>query len=392
MRRPLVAGIGARAAAIALVIILLACSERAGAVPIFAQRYGFRCFVCHTVVPELNAFGEQFMRSGFNIPGAPRKGYFPLVLRFQENYIGYLKPPQGGSFNGQAIAISAGNFGGDQSFSYFARYFFGSQGAPGSLYYGYVQHVAPASGYFERAGLWNLPLIQNATQRLDTITPQLAYTYTVGHNSANFANPRWGVLFGRRTDWQDIEIAASFDEYHGAAYGAPTPPGDLAQSFAVPELFISATVGVARGISAGGLLMDGVRHFQSNSTSLAFNDFYSREGVQAKWASPRFDVIAQQVWGNDSNADGFGTREASSGGFVTLKYRPNEHAYIGIRYDAAANPFATRDIDYYVTFAAGLHARVVLEHLQPVGAGTEQTNVQLLFAVPFEGRNATGPK
>jgi len=386
MNRPFAAGV------VALVILVVASSDRAGAVPIFAQRYGFRCTVCHTVIPQLNAFGERFRRSGFNIPNAPRKGYFPLVLRFQENWAQYLQPSQTRRFNGLAILISTGNFGRDQSFSYFARYFFGSQGAAGSLYYAYVQHVAPANGAFGRIGLWNLPLVQNATQRLDTITPQLAYTYTVGHNSANFTNPRWGLLFGRRDDRRDLEIAASFDEYHGAAYGAPTPPGDLAQKFEVPELFASATVEVTRDVFAGGLAMTGVRHFQSRSTPLSYNDAYSREGLQARWTGKHFDLFAQQLWGNDSNTDGFGTPEASSGGFATLRYRPSERIYVGIRYDAAANPFATRDIDYYAAFAPGIHGRIVLEHVQPIGAGTQQNNVQVLFALPFEGRNATGPK
>ena len=88
MNRPFAAGV------VALVILVVASSDRAGAVPIFAQRYGFRCTVCHTVIPQLNAFGERFRRSGFNIPNAPRKGYFPLVLRFQENWAQYLQPSQ----------------------------------------------------------------------------------------------------------------------------------------------------------------------------------------------------------------------------------------------------------------------------------------------------------
>ena len=386
MMRPFVA------AAVAFAVCFVILGGKAQATPIFAQRFGFRCFVCHTVIPELNSFGQHFRRSGFNIPDAPRKGYFPLVLRFQETYNKDLLPAQTRRFNALAILISTGNFGRDQSFSYYARYFFGSQGAPGSLYYAYAQHVAPATGVFERFGLSNLPLVANATQRLDTITPQLAYTYTVGHSSANFANPRLGLLFGRRNDRQDIEVAASFDEYHGAAYGAPTPPGDLAQSFAQPELFASATVKVARGFAAGGLAMAGVRHFQSRSTPLSYDDAYSREGVQARFSDQRFELIAQQLWGRDSNADGFGNPQGSSGGFVTFKYRPAAHVYLGIRYDAVANPFVTRDFDYYAAFAASMHTRIVLEHVQPVGPGTQQTNVQLIFALPFEGRGASGPK
>jgi len=77
---------------------------------------------------------------------------------------------------------------------------------------------------------------------------------------------------------------------------------------------------------------------------------------------------------------------SSSGGFLTFKYRPTHNAYIGVRYDAAANPFANRDYDYYAVFAPTIHARLVLERVKPIGFGAAppSTNAQLLFALPFE--------
>jgi hypothetical protein len=383
----------AATAAAALLLLFFFCGARpAAATPIFAQRYGFKCSVCHTVIPELNAFGEHFRRAGFDLVGAQRHRDFPLMLRFQESYVKQLLPSQTRRFNALAILVSTANFGKDQSYSYFARYFFGSQGAPGSLYYAYVQHVSQSNGVFERGGEFNLPLIQNATQRLDTLTPQEAYTYTVGHSSANFTTPRWGAQFGQRNDSTDVEVALLFDEYHGAAYGVPAPPSNLAQSFAQPEVFATATLRVAPGLYAGALGLDGARSFQSRTSSFAFTDHYEREGVQAHFESTRFSVFAQQIWGRDDNPDGFGTVTGSSGGFVTVKYYPLPHAYVGVRYDAVANPFATRDFVYYLAFAPTMHVRLVVEQLSPVGAGFATTSAQLLFAIPFEGRNATGPK
>jgi hypothetical protein len=382
--------------AIALIVLILALAfapRSASATPIFAQRYGFKCSVCHTVVPELNAYGDQFRRAGFNIPGAARHGYFPLVLRFQESYVKELLPSQTRRFNALAILASTANFGKDNSFSYYARYFFGSQGAPGSLYYAYAQQVNQHSGAFERFGLYNLPLIQNATQRLDDLTPQPVYTYTVGQNSANFVTPRWGGEVGQRNDRVDVEAALSFDEYHGAAYGVPAPPSEFNQHFVGPEFFASATAQVVPGASAGGLFLTGTRTFQSRVTGFAYDDHYDREGVQAAYWSPHFAAYAQQIWGSDSNADGLGHVQASSGGFVTLKYRPTPHTYLGIRYDAVADPFARRDFVYYVGLAPfTMHARLVFERLQPVGAGNPLTSAQLLIALPFERKGATGPK
>lgn len=354
------------------------------AVPVFAERYGFSCSTCHTAVPELNAFGNAFRRNGFVLPGVPRHKEFPIALRFQETYMKDL--PQSGTrrFNTLAILVGTFNFGPKQSYSFFGRYFFGTQGGPGSLYYSFLQHVNATSGVFERAGLFNLPLIENATQRLDTITPQSAYTYQVGHSSANFANPRWGLEFGQRTARVDAELALSGDEYHGPAYGAPTPSGDLEQRFAYPEIFGTATFGFGEGFRFGVLGLDGARNFVSRATGKEFKDAYNREGIQGGWTSGHFDFAAQQVWGHDTNADGFGTAQTSSGGFATLKYRPTAHSYIGLRYDAAANPFASRDWNVYGAVALTHQSRLLLEHIMPINSpGTmQQTNAQLLFALP----------
>ena len=361
---------------------------RASAVPIFAERYGFKCTQCHTAVPELNAFGEHFRRAGYRLPNVPRQREFPLALRLQENWTKDLLPSQNRRFNTLAIAISTADFGRDDRYSYFYRYLFGSQGAAGSTFYGFVQHVAPVSGAFERIGLFGLQTIANANQRLDTITSQPAYTYTVGHSLANLATPRLGVEFGQRNDREDVEVAVSFDEYHGAAYGAPAPPSDFAQSFARPEIFATANFALSPELQVGALGLNGKRAFTSRSTGGIFSDVYYRDGLQAAWTSPsrRFEVTGQQLWGHDDDTDGFGTPVTSSGGFLTLKYRPAHNAYVGIRYDAAANPFVSRDEDFYAVWAPTIHARLVLEHVRPLGLGgaVSSTNAQLLFALPFE--------
>lgn len=367
------------------VVALIAAAAPASAVPIFAERYGFSCSACHTAVPDLNAFGNAFRRAGFRLPNAPRHHDFPLALRFQNTYMKDLLPSQNRRFNNLAVAISTANFGRDDSDSYFVRYFFGSQTAAGSLYYAWVQHVSPVNGNFLRFGLFNLPLIANATQRLDTITTMPVYAYTVGHSYANFTTPRWGMMFGQRNDRIDTEIALADDEYHGAAYGAPTPPSDLVQSFARPEIFFSSLVTLPAGFKAGVLALNGDRAFASRTSSQRFNDQYYRDGVQAGWTGGRFEVTAQQVWGHDNNADGFGNATGSSGGFVTLKYHATPHAYVGIRYDAVANPFASRDYDVYLVFPPTVHSRIVIEHFHPIGnpSAISITSAQLLFALPF---------
>jgi len=129
----------------------------------------------------------------------------------------------------------------------------------------------------------------------------------------------------------------------------------------------------------------GTRNFQSGTPGASFSDRYYRDGIQGGWSNRHFSLVGQQVWGSDTNADGLGTSAASSAGFVTFKYYPTPHSYLGVRYDAAANPYATRDWDVYGVFAPTVHSRFVIEYLRPIDQpGVQsQTNAQLLIAVPW---------
>ena len=81
----------------------------------------------------------------------------------------------------------------------------------------------------------------------------------------------------------------------------------------------------------------------------------------------KLDFQAEQWWGNDANADGFGNAIGSSGGYVRLKYYPVPHFYLGVRYDAAAAPFITRDVVFYAAAHVTPHARLLIERRQPLG-------------------------
>ncbi|HLW38133.1 MAG TPA: hypothetical protein VKR99_06865, partial [Candidatus Eremiobacteraceae bacterium] len=63
-------------------IFLAALPSPAHALPVFAHRYGFSCETCHTVVPQLNPFGQAFLRAGFRIPNLRANGWvFPVAVK-----------------------------------------------------------------------------------------------------------------------------------------------------------------------------------------------------------------------------------------------------------------------------------------------------------------------
>src|SRR5438067_8204105 len=48
---------------------LLSTAVPAQALPAFARRFNLACGACHSAVPRLNAFGEEFHMNGFKPPG-----------------------------------------------------------------------------------------------------------------------------------------------------------------------------------------------------------------------------------------------------------------------------------------------------------------------------------
>ena len=56
-------------------------------IPAFARKYGLRCSACHTVWPELNAFGQRFKDNGYQLgndrdsPIWQSNGYWPIAMR-----------------------------------------------------------------------------------------------------------------------------------------------------------------------------------------------------------------------------------------------------------------------------------------------------------------------
>ena len=53
-----------------MVVIFMACvAHKAEAVSQWSRKYDVDCTMCHSAFPRLNAFGEEFMQNGFQMPG-----------------------------------------------------------------------------------------------------------------------------------------------------------------------------------------------------------------------------------------------------------------------------------------------------------------------------------
>ena len=370
------------AAGAALAFGFFAGTKPADAIPIFAQRYLLKCEACHSVLPELNAFGNAFRDAGYRLPpSADRHGTTVVALRYQ---LEYEKDPAAGNrrWTPGGVLLSNADIG---DVSYFLHYNLGAGGGPSALFLGYFALANEHTRSLFRAGQYELPLPHSPSQRLDDLQPYGYEATHVGLNDLPLTSPRIGLQGQRDIGDGRLAMTVAVQDFKGAAYGGkPLDTGEFTRP-SVPELGIFYTQKIARGLAAGVEELDGVQSITQTGKSYSFGDRYRRTGVWAGYESTHVDLLAQQWWGSDSNADGLGNALGSSGGFVRFRYWPLRwhHAFVGVRYDAAANPIATRDWVFYTGFQATRHARIVLQRVQQTNGSPGHFGGALTFGFPW---------
>ncbi len=351
------------AAALALLFVALG-STPARAIPIFAQRYHFKCGQCHSVLPELNAFGNYFRSHGYRLP-LPEHGTTVFAIRYQLEYDEH-PAPDTREFTPGGILLGSGNIG---PITAYLHYNFGAGGGPAATYLlfgaGYNEHTQT----LYRGGLFELPLAQSPGQRLDDLEQYGYYGAHVGLNNLPLSSPRWGLMAERTFGKLRADVVVDFGFYAGSAYGGkPVPTGEFTWMKS-PETSVWLRDTLAQTnkteFDLGATALGGTLGVLPTGR-LPFADLYERYGLLAHASYGDLDFQAEQWYGNDHDADGFLTNQSSRGGYARLKYYPIPHAYFGIRYDAYANPFINRDFVYYAAVQIA-PVRVLMQEVQPPG-------------------------
>jgi hypothetical protein len=370
------------AAAVAFALLVLCASAPAQAIPIFAQRYHLQCGACHSVMPELNAFGNYFRMHGYKLP-QQKHPTTVFAIRYQ---MGYSQDPAAGTRRWTPGGIVLGNadLG---NISAFMHYSLGAGGGPAALYLGFLTDYNAHTKSEYRMGLFEWPLAQSPGERLDDLQGYGYYNAHVGLNDLPLASPRWGLWDQRTIGNLVANLTVDFSEFKGAAYGGkPVDTGETTFNGA-PEIGLWLDQGLLSKrnseIDAGGEFLNGERTILPTGRS-AFSDAYQRYGLLAHGRFGPVDLQAEQWWGDDHNADGFGTNQRSSGGYARLKIYPVPHAYLGMRYDATANPFVVRDMTYYGAFMIAPF-RFLVQEVAPIALPGQHPTLGGAVTVAFPG-------
>jgi hypothetical protein len=365
--------------ALGMAFACAAAPRPARAVPLFAQRYDLQCGACHSVLPELNQFGNDFRNRGYRIDGAPKHGTTIVALREQ---LGYAETPTDGTtrkFVPAGVALGAAELGQVEAFVHETL---GSEGSSASLFLGYLAYGNARSGMLYRVGLQELPLVHSPAQRNDTLTTYGYEGTLTGLNDLTLATPRWALEAERNVGAGRVAATLAFGNASGSAYGGKPVATGRSESFAAPELGVFARFPINDQIRVGVDALAGSRRIAVVGRP-SFEDSYHRFGASLEARRGRLELLAEQWYGRDLNADGAGGLLDSTGGFVRLRWRLGQHAFLGLREDGAAAPAATRALLWYAEAHVTPHARVLIQQRRPIPGGPTSLEGALTVGVPW---------
>ena len=349
--------------------LLLVDASRASALPVFAHRYGFSCQQCHTTIPQLNAFGEYFERSGFRLPGDAR-GIVPIAVKVNTAFTSNTSQGLPKAVVDEVEILSGGSLG--RNASYFVEQYALDGGVPGRPRDLWVQLDKPLAGddrtratLHAKLGEFTLPLpIDPETQR-PTINHYALYDQTVGGNAFTFFDPRVGADLSAgdlRRGWEaHVVLAQAYDR----GSGIPSAGIDTMATFA--KTFADAW-------TATFYHYDGRRNVQP------VHNRFVRDGYALQFEQGPWDVVASAQHGFDTSSDGLGLGVSSSGGFLSASYAFSSGVHVIARYDDVFNDLdgRTRSTTLSLVTRPARNMRFTLEGTRQ--GTTTQFGTALLFA------------
>lgn len=346
---------------------LAATAGPAPAVPLFAHRYGVSCMKCHSVIPELNAFGSQFMAHGDRILGVTPGPAFPFSAKV--NLVAS-NVNQGSGPDGRGLPkaivdeielFAAGTIG--ERADYFAEQYVVDGGEPGDLREAWIdfridpwQARVPAS---IQVGQFGLPLPVDPETFRRSYQHYTIYDQTVGNNPFSFFEPKDGTVLNVGSAIRGTSLNVFAGPGRDRFSGLPTSGIDTMEN--ASHVLGHFTLGLYR--------YDGTR-----PSGNAFDRFV-RRGYALSYAAGRWSSQTVMQTGFDSDPYAMpGIGASSSGGFSLLRYQIGPRLFAYARYEGTNQPDGfTRDTVLLFGCRPSRNAALTLEDVVSHAPGTTNT-------------------
>lgn len=308
----------------------------AGAIPVFAHRYGLGCQACHTEVPHLTTFGEQFLANGYRIRGLKPKPVFPIAVRTQ---LAYSSAPALTDAGGKLpkvlvdeVELLTGGSLGTRG-TYWAEVYAIDGGMPGRARDVWAGWRATPDGarvpVSVRAGQFTLPLPLDPETLRETTDHYAIWDQTAGDNPFSFFSPKLGAQIALGNPGRAIGGTVSVLQGHDQASG-------------LPSYGLDTMLTLEREL--GDFRLQAYRY--DGSRPLRRIDRFWRNGFGVGWERRRTRIDAVYQTGNDSAGDAAGGTVQTSGGFVELRQDVGARSFAIARWDATQGAAFARSVTY----------------------------------------------
>ena len=341
----------ALAAALAATTLLALRPDPAGALPVFARKYGLNCTNCHSGFPRLNDWGQRFRANGYRVPGRENEEKTvlesppPFALRTNSGYTDerFENGAEGTNASGFRVhgldVLSAGVI--TPHVSYLMVYppqLAGSRGVQeqeGTIEMASVVFSDLGSPWLNlRAGRFEPAYAAFSVKRHLTVTPYEVYDYAFPGGSP-FSETRAG-----------IEVTGSGRGFAYAAGVVNGPATNKAKdgpcdSYARATLVLGAGEGQTAGQRIGVTAYFGQARPDTNLGDHGVGELrrYSRFGADASLDLMQVNLAAQWLCGQDERALWNHASDATwSGFFAELSWQPLVECLAFVRYDLVNGP------------------------------------------------------
>jgi hypothetical protein len=363
---------------VALFCVIAILPDRASAIPAFARKYNMSCNVCHSVVPRLKAYGDEFAANAYQLKDREAARFtrqtgddmlylmreLPLAIRI-DGYARYL-PDSDTKSDVQwpyiLKILSGGNITPD--ISYFFYFLFNERGD--------VAGVEDAFLYFNDVGGGPFDILVGQYQVADpvfkrelrpTFEDYQIYKARPGMAKADLTYDRGIILnytFPTETDF--FFSVVNGNGIHGA-------DGGVFDSDPYKNLFLRLSQGVGDGLSIGSL-----GYIGKEREAGSINDLYM-VGGDASVEFGDFELGGQFLYRQDKNPFFLAGRDSAvhtRGGFAELMYAPpakDNRWFFFLLYNRITS--GEKELDYHsvagnVTYLVARNFKLMAEYMYDV--------------------------